>query len=224
MNTEKWTGSMSSLLLLVRDMQIIIEKLQITKRPERSNPPDLMVWWQETKMKEIFKVLDPDGDQLNWSIWAEPIEIKRFPKPTIVLVKTHFRVFSRNRQIHWQTVCNHVRARNMKSVVSNHESAQALVQLCRHQTWENKVIWTPTGIDEDSFNKLADPSKLKWDPMSAPNSAQWKCRFGEDQFWPIPTDSVCRNRNRAGYELMLHDQYANDQLSSTLNGGEACTW
>ncbi len=210
---RKLNGKFELIGYVVRDMQIIIENSN-NKRPVLLLPPDLCVI-AGTKIEEIIQGSDPDGDQIKIEVFGEPVEINGSPatyKPE--------KVFQRSPGIvnfTWQTVCNHVRAREYEvrvRITDQPSSGPALVDI---KTWKIKVIGPPPVFDE-IVQQSGRSVELKWDPYVCANSAQ------EMQIWrrinsnPYKPDS-CETGIRAGYELI---GTTNMQTTNFLdqNGGE----
>lgn len=210
---RKLNGKYELIGYVVRDMQIIIENSN-NKRPELILPPDLCVV-AGTKIEEIIQGSDPDGDPIKIEVFGEPIEING-SKATYRPENT-FQLSPGIVNFTWQTVCNHVRAREYEvrvRITDQPSSGPALVDI---QTWKIKVIGPPPVFDE--IEQQAGRSvELKWDPYVCANSAEemqiWR-RINSDPYLP---DS-CETGIRAGYELIGTTNMETTNFLD-LNGGE----
>jgi len=210
---RKLNGKFELIGYVVRDMQIIIENSN-NKRPELILPPDLCVV-AGTKIGEIIQGSDPDGDPIKIEVFGEPIEING-SKATYRPEKT-FQPSPGIVNFNWQTVCNHVRAREYEvrvRITDQPSSGPALVDI---KTWKIKIIGPPPVFDE-LVQQSGRSVELKWDPYVCANSAEemqiWR-RINSDPYEP---DS-CETGIRAGYELI---GTTNMQTTNFLdqNGGE----
>jgi gliding motility-associated-like protein len=210
---RKLNGKFELIGYVVRDMQIIIENSN-NKRPILILPPDLCVV-AGTKIEEIIQGSDPDGDPVKIEVFGEPISINGSkatyrpentfqPSPGIV-------------NFTWQTVCNHVRAREYEvrvRITDQPKSGPALVDI---KTWRIKIIGPPPVFDEIE-QQSGRSVELKWDPYVCANSAQ------EMQIWrrinsnPYLPDS-CETGIRAGYELIGTTNMQTTNFLD-LNGGD----
>lgn len=193
---RKIDGQFQQIGYVVRDMQIIIENSN-NRRPELILPPDLCVE-AGTLIEEIIQGSDPDGDPIRIEVFGEPLEIDASsasyspesvfqPQPGII-------------NFTWQTVCNHVRAREYEvrvRITDQPRSGPALVDI---QTWRIKVIGPPPVWDE-LVQMPGRTVELNWDPYACANSASemqiWR-RINSDPYEP---DS-CETGIRPGYELI----------------------
>lgn len=193
---RKIDGQFQQIGYVVRDMQIIIENSN-NRRPELILPPDLCVE-AGTLIEEIIQGSDPDGDPIRIEVFGEPLEIDASsasyspesvfqPQPGII-------------NFTWQTVCNHVRAREYEvrvRITDQPRSGPALVDI---QTWRIKVIGPPPVWDE-LVQMPGRTVELNWDPYACANSASemqiWR-RINSDPYEP---DS-CDTGIRPGYELI----------------------
>ena len=210
---RKLEGEWVQIGYVVRDMQIIIENSN-NKRPELILPDDICVE-AGTLIEEIIQGSDPDGDPIKIEVFGEPLQIDNNkatyspisefqPQPGIV-------------NFSWQTVCNHVRAREYEvrvRITDQPRSGPALVDI---KTWRIKVIGPPPVWDELT-QMQGRTVELNWDPYVCANSAKemqiWR-RINSDPYVP---DS-CETGIRPGYELVgITDM---ETFSFTdLNGGE----
>jgi gliding motility-associated-like protein len=194
---RKLNGEWVLIGYVVRDMQIIIENSN-NRRPELILPPDLCVI-AGTNIKEIIQGSDPDGDPIKIEVYGEPISITTSPasfspndgeyqsSPGIV-------------NFEWQTVCNHVRAREYDVRVRISDQPESGPSLVDIQTWRIKVIGPPPVFD-DIEQQAGRTAELTWDPYTCSNSANemqiWR-RINSDPYEP---DS-CETGIRPGYELV----------------------
>ncbi|UZD24611.1 gliding motility-associated C-terminal domain-containing protein [Algoriphagus halophytocola] len=193
---RKINGEWELIGWVVRDMQIIIENSN-NRRPELILPPDLCVE-AGTLIEEVIQGQDPDGDPIKIEVFGEPVEITTSPgsyspeaeyQPTPGIVN-----------FNWQTVCNHVRAREYEvrvRITDQPSSGPALVDI---KTWRIKVVGPPPVFNE--IEQMPGRSvELNWDPYVCGNSASemqvWR-RINSDPYEP---DS-CETGIRAGYELI----------------------
>lgn len=193
---RKLNGKYELIGSVVRDMQIIIENSN-NRRPELILPPDLCVV-AGTKIEDIIQGQDPDGDPIKIEVFGEPIEITTSPasySPTSIYQPSPGIV-----NFNWQTVCNHVRAREYEvrvRITDQPSSGPALVDI---KTWRIKVVGPPPVFDE--IEQMPGRTvELKWDPYVCATSASemqiWR-RINSDPYMP---DS-CETGIRAGYELV----------------------
>ncbi|MBD8487240.1 gliding motility-associated C-terminal domain-containing protein [Echinicola sp. CAU 1574] len=196
---EEWrkiNGEYQKIGYVVRDMQIIIENSD-NQRPVLLVPPDICVV-AGTNIEEIIQGSDPDGDDIKIEVFGDPIEISSSPAsydPVATYQSSPGIV-----NFDWQTVCNHVRAREYQvrlRITDDPESGPALVDI---KTWNIKVVGPPPVIQtvEQMPGRTAD---ITWDPYSCGNSAE------SIQIWrsvnsnPYEPDS-CETGIRDGYELI----------------------
>ncbi|MEP0712734.1 MAG: gliding motility-associated C-terminal domain-containing protein, partial [Algoriphagus sp.] len=210
---RKLNGKWELIGYVVRDMQIIIENSN-NRRPELILPPDLCVE-AGTKIEEIIQGQDPDGDPIKIEIFGEPVEITTSPatySPEAVFQSTPGIV-----NFDWQTVCNHVRAREYEvrvRITDDPNSGPSLVDI---KTWRIKVVGPPPVFDE--IEQMPGRSvELNWDPYVCANSSNemqvWR-RINSDPYLP---DS-CETGIRAGYELIGTTNMQTLDFIDT-NGGE----
>jgi gliding motility-associated-like protein len=210
---RKLDGKWVQIGYVVRDMQIIIENSK-NRRPELILPPDLCVQ-AGTLIEEIIQGEDPDGDPIKIEVFGEPIEITTSPasyspekayQPTPGIVN-----------FAWQTVCNHVRAREYEvrvRITDDPSSGPALVDI---KTWRIKIIGPPPEFDQIEQMPGREVS-LSWDPYVCANSADvmqvWR-RINSDPYLP---DS-CETGIRPGYELVGTTDMSTFSFMDT-NGGK----
>jgi len=181
---RKLDGEWVLIGFVVRDMQIIIENSN-NKRPILILPPDLCVV-AGTLIEDIIQGEDPDGDPIKIEIFGEPMEITTSPASYLPLSK--FQPTPGIVDFSWQTVCNHVRAREYEVRVRITDQPSSGPKLVDIQTWKIKIIGPPPVFDE--LEQMEGRSvELNWDPYECANSANemqvWrrinsKCRFGEE--------------------------------------------
>lgn len=193
---RKLDGEWVLIGFVVRDMQIIIENSN-NRRPELILPPDLCVV-AGTLIEDIIQGEDPDGDQIKIEIFGEPIEITTSPATYSPLSK--FQPTPGIVDFTWQTVCNHVRAREYEVRVRITDQPKSGPKLVDIKTWKIKIIGPPPVIDE--IEQMEGRSvELNWDPYVCANSANemqiWR-RINSDPYEP---DS-CETGIRPGYELI----------------------
>jgi gliding motility-associated-like protein len=210
---RKLDGKWELIGFVIRDMQIIIENSD-NKRPELILPPDLCVE-AGTLIEEIIQGQDPDGHPIKIEIFGEPIEITTSPASYSPENKSQLSPGIVN--FKWQTVCNHVRAREYEVRVRITDQPTSGPKLVDIKTWKIKVIGPPPIIDE--LDQLKGRSvELKWDPYVCGNSAKemqiWR-RINSDPYEP---DS-CETGIRPGYELIGTTDMATFKFKD-LNGGE----
>jgi gliding motility-associated-like protein len=210
---RKLNGQWELIGYVVRDMQIIIENSN-NRRPELILPPDLCVE-AGTLIEEIIQGQDPDGDPIKIEIFGEPIEITT--SPASYDPENAFQPSPGIVNFDWQTVCNHVRAREYEvrvRITDDPRSGPALVDI---KTWRIKVVGPPPAFDE--IEQMSGRSvELNWDPYVCANSANemqvWR-RINSDPYLP---DS-CETGIRAGYELIGTTNMQTLDFLDT-NGGE----
>ncbi|WP_192351612.1 gliding motility-associated C-terminal domain-containing protein [Algoriphagus sp. Y33] len=210
---RKLNGKWELIGSVVRDMQIIIENSN-NRRPELILPPDLCVE-AGTKIEEIIQGQDPDGDPIKIEVFGEPVEI--ISSPATYSPETEFQPSPGIVNFDWQTVCNHVRAREYEvrvRITDQPSSGPALVDI---KTWRIKVVGPSPVFDE--IEQLPGRSvELNWDPYVCANSSNemqiWR-RINSDPYQP---DS-CETGIRAGYELIGTTNMQTLDFVDT-NGGE----
>lgn len=198
---------------VVRDMQIIIENSN-NRRPELILPPDLCVV-AGTLIEEIIQGEDPDGDPIKIEIFGEPMEITT--SPATYSPVSDFQPTPGIVDFSWQTVCNHVRAREYEVRVRITDEPKSGPKLVDIKTWKIKIIGPPPVFDE--IEQMEGRSvELNWDPYVCANSANemqiWR-RINSDPYEP---DS-CETGIRPGYELIGTTNMTTFNFKD-LNGGE----
>lgn len=193
---RKIDGRFQQIGYVVRDMQIIIENSN-NRRPELILPPDLCVE-AGTLIEEIIQGSDPDGDPIRIEIFGEPMEINA--SPASYSPESVFQPQPGIVNFTWQTVCNHVRAREYEVRVRISDEPRSGPSLIDIQTWRIKVIGPPPVWDE-LVQQPGRTVELNWDPYVCANSASemqvWR-RINSDPYQP---DS-CETGIRPGYELI----------------------
>ncbi|MDX5319687.1 MAG: gliding motility-associated C-terminal domain-containing protein, partial [Bacteroidota bacterium] len=193
---RKIDGRFQQIGYVVRDMQIIIENSN-NRRPELILPPDLCVE-AGTLIEEIIQGSDPDGDPIRIEIFGEPMEINS--SPASYSPESVFQPQPGIVNFTWQTVCNHVRAREYEVRVRISDEPRSGPSLIDIQTWRIKVIGPPPVWDE-LVQQPGRTVELNWDPYVCANSASemqvWR-RINSDPYQP---DS-CETGIRPGYELI----------------------
>ncbi len=211
---RKLDGIWQEIGYVVRDMQIIIENSD-NRRPELLLPPDICVE-AGTLIEEIIQGSDPDGDPIKIEVFGEPIEITTSPA-TFSPDDGSFQPSPGIVNFEWQTVCNHVRAREYDVRVRITDQPRAGPALVDIKTWRIKVIGPPPVVDqlEQLPGRAVD---INWDPYVCANSANemqvWR-RINSDPYEP---DS-CETGIRAGYELIGTTDMETFNFED-LNGGE----
>lgn len=210
---RKLDGKWELIGFVIRDMQIIIENSN-NRRPELILPPDLCVV-AGTLIEEIIQGEDPDGDPVKIEIFGEPMEITTSPATYLPLSK--FQPTPGIVDFTWQTVCNHVRAREYEVRVRITDEPSSGPKLVDIKTWKIKIIGPPPVFDE--IEQMEGRSvELNWDPYVCANSANemqiWR-RINSDPYEP---DS-CETGIRPGYELIGTTDMATFSFKD-LNGGE----
>ncbi|MDF2157548.1 gliding motility-associated C-terminal domain-containing protein [Algoriphagus sp. CAU 1675] len=210
---RKLGGEWVQIGYVVRDMQIIIENSN-NNRPELILPPDLCVE-AGTLIEEIIQGQDPDGDPIKIEVFGEPIEITT--SPATYSPENQFQPSPGIVDFNWQTVCNHVRAREYEvriRITDQPSSGPALVDI---KTWRIKVIGPPP-VWSDLEQQSGRTVELNWDPYVCANSASemqvWR-RINSDPYEP---DS-CETGIRAGYELIGTTDMSTFSFTD-LNSGE----
>ena len=193
---RKIDGRFQQIGYVVRDMQIIIENSN-NRRPELILPPDLCVE-AGTLIEEIIQGSDPDGDPIRIEVFGEPMEINA--SPASYSPESVFQPQPGIVNFTWQTVCNHVRAREYEVRVRISDEPRSGPSLVDIQTWRIKVIGPPPVWDE-LVQMPGRMVELNWDPYVCANSASemqvWR-RINSDPYQP---DS-CETGIRPGYELI----------------------
>ncbi|WP_297335365.1 gliding motility-associated C-terminal domain-containing protein [Algoriphagus sp.] len=210
---RKLDGEWVQIGYVVRDMQIIIENSN-NRRPELILPPDLCVE-AGTLIEEIIQGQDPDGDPIKIEVFGEPLEITT--SPASYDPESEFQPTPGIVNFDWQTVCNHVRAREYDirvRITDQPRSGPALVDI---QTWRIKVIGPPP-VWNDLEQMPGRSVELNWDPYSCASSADemqiWR-RINADPYLP---DS-CETGIRPGYELIGTTDMETFSFDD-LNGGQ----
>ncbi|SFG85399.1 gliding motility-associated C-terminal domain-containing protein [Algoriphagus hitonicola] len=210
---RKLDGEWVQIGYVVRDMQIIIENSN-NRRPELILPPDLCVE-AGTLIEEIIQGQDPDGDPIKIEVFGEPLEITT--SPANYNPESEFQPTPGIVNFDWQTVCNHVRAREYDvrvRITDQPRSGPALVDI---KTWRIKVIGPPP-VWNDLEQMPGRAVELNWDPYACASSADemqiWR-RINSDPYEP---DS-CETGIRPGYELIGTTDMETFSFED-LNGGE----
>ncbi|MDO8965952.1 gliding motility-associated C-terminal domain-containing protein [Algoriphagus sp.] len=210
---RKIDGKFIEIGYVVRDMQIIIENSN-NRRPVLILPPDLCVE-AGTLIQDIIQGSDPDGDPIKIEVFGEPIEITT--SPATYDPKSKFQPQPGIVNFKWQTVCNHVRAREYEVRVRITDQPRSGPKLVDIKTWRIKIVGPPPVWNEIE-QMPGRNAKLKWDPYVCANSASemqiWR-RINSDPYQP---DS-CETGIRAGYELIGITDMATFSFND-LNGGE----
>jgi gliding motility-associated-like protein len=210
---RKLDGKWELIGFVIRDMQIIIENSN-NRRPELILPPDLCVV-AGTLIEEIIQGEDPDGDPVKIEIFGEPMEITT--SPASYSPESQFQPTPGIVDFSWQTVCNHVRAREYDVRVRITDQPSSGPKLVDIKTWRITIIGPPPVFDE--IEQMEGRSvELNWDPYECANSASemqiWR-RINSDPYEP---DS-CETGIRPGYELIGTTDMATFSFKD-LNGGE----
>jgi gliding motility-associated-like protein len=209
---RKIDGKFIEIGYVVRDMQIIIENSN-NRRPVLILPPDLCVE-AGTLIQEIIQGSDPDGDPIKIEVFGEPIQITT--SPATYDPKSRFQPQPGIVNFKWQTVCNHVRAREYEVRVRITDQPRSGPKLVDIKTWRVKIVGPPPVWNEIE-QMPGRNAKLKWDPYVCANSAS------EMQIWrrinsePYQPDN-CETGIRAGYELIGITDMATFTFND-LNGG-----
>jgi gliding motility-associated-like protein len=210
---RKINGKFVQIGYVVRDMQIIIENSN-NRRPELILPPDLCVV-AGTLIKDIIQGTDPDGDPIKIEIYGEPIQINSSPAQYSPVNK--FQPQPGIVNFSWQTVCNHVRAREYEVRVRISDQPKSGPSLVDIKTWRIKIVGPPPVWDQLE-QQPGRTAKLSWDPYACANSASemqiWR-RINSDPYVP---DS-CETGIRPGYELVGITNMQTFNFTDT-NGGE----
>lgn len=207
---EEWrqvAGEWVRIGYVLRDMQIIIENTD-NRRPELIMPEDICVE-AGTNISEIFQGVDPDGDRIMIEVFGDPIEITSSPasyNPESVFQNSPGIV-----NFEWQTICNHVRARNYQVRVRIRDQPETGPSLVDIQTWNITVV-APPPVPYNIEQQQGRSAELEWDPYVCSNTADamqvWR-RINSDPYEP---DS-CETGIRPGYELV--GTTAMDEISFT---------
>jgi gliding motility-associated-like protein len=210
---RKLDGKWELIGFVIRDMQIIIENSN-NRRPELILPPDLCVV-AGTLIEEIIQGEDPDGDPVKIEIFGEPMEITT--SPASYSPESQFQPTPGIVDFSWQTVCNHVRAREYDVRVRITDQPSSGPKLVDIKTWRITIIGPPPVFDE--IEQMEGRSvELNWDPYECANSASemqiWR-RINSDPYEP---DS-CETGIRPGYELIGTTDMATFSFKD-LNEGE----
>ncbi len=210
---RKINGKFEQIGYVVRDMQIIIENSN-NRRPELILPPDLCVE-AGTLIEEIIQGSDPDGDPIKIEVFGEPMEITT--SPASYSPENEFQPQPGVVGFTWQTVCNHVRAREYEVRVRITDQPRSGPKLVDIKTWRIKVVGPPPVWDEIEQMQGRN-AELNWDPYVCANSASemqiWR-RINSDPYQP---DS-CETGIRPGYELIGTTNMQTFSFND-LNGGE----
>ncbi|NHE55451.1 T9SS type B sorting domain-containing protein [Cyclobacterium plantarum] len=196
---EEWrfvAGEWVRIGYVLRDMQIIIENTD-NRRPELIMPDDICVE-AGTNITEIFQGFDPDGDPIMIEVFGDPIEITS--SPAAYNPESIFQPSPGIINFEWQTICNHVRARNYQVRVRIRDQPQSGPSLVDIQTW-NITIVAPPPVPFAIEQQQGRSAELEWDPYICSNGAEnmqvWR-RINSDPYEP---DS-CETGIRPGYELV----------------------
>jgi gliding motility-associated-like protein len=193
---RKINGKYEQIGYVVRDMQIIIENSN-NRRPELILPDDICVE-AGTLIEEIIQGSDPDGDPVKIEVFGEPIEITT--SPASYSPESEFQPQPAIINFSWQTVCQHVRAREYEVRVRITDEPRSGPKLVDIKTWKIKVVGPPP-VWDDLEQQPGRTVELNWDPYVCGNSASemqiWR-RINSDPYQP---DS-CETGIRAGYELV----------------------
>ncbi|WP_439475500.1 gliding motility-associated C-terminal domain-containing protein [Algoriphagus formosus] len=209
---RKLDGVWTQIGYVVRDMQIIIENSN-NRRPELILPPDLCVE-AGTLIEEIIQGQDPDGDPVKIEVFGEPMEITT--SPASYSPEEAFQSSPAVIDFNWQTVCNHVRAREYDVRVRITDQPRSGPSLVDVKTWRIKVIGPPP-VWDDLEQQQGRTVDLTWDPYVCANSASemqvWR-RINSDPYVP---DS-CETGIRPGFELIGTTDMETFNFTD-LNGG-----
>ncbi|EON76227.1 hypothetical protein ADIS_3355 [Lunatimonas lonarensis] len=196
---EEWrlvAGEWVRIGYVIRDMQIIIENTD-NRRPELIMPDDICVE-AGTNISEIIQGFDPDGDPIKIEVFGDPIEITSSPasySPVSVFQPSPGII-----NFQWQTVCNHVRARQYQVRIRISDQPSSGPSLVDIKTWNITVVGPPPILD-DIVQGEGRSASLEWDPYSCGASAEniqiWR-RINSDPYEP---DS-CEVGIRPGYDLV----------------------
>lgn len=210
---RKLNGKWKQIGYVVRDMQIIIENSK-NRRPELILPDDLCVE-AGTRIEDIIQGQDPDGDPIKIELFGEPMEITT--SPANYSPEKTFQMSPGIVDFNWQTVCQHVRAREYEvrvKITDDPSSGPALVDI---KTWRIKVVGPPPALDQVE-QMPGREVKLEWDPYVCGNSAEkmqvWR-RINSDPYQP----DECETGIRAGYELVGFTNMGTFDFLDT-NGGQ----
>src|SRR5690606_25444661 len=141
---RKINGQYQQIGYVVRDMQIIIENSN-NRRPELILPDDICVE-AGTLIEEIIQGSDPDGDPVRIEVFGEPIEITT--SPATYSPESEFQPQPGIVNFEWQTVCQHVRAREYEVRVRITDQPKSGPKLVDIKTWKIKVVGPPPAWDE----------------------------------------------------------------------------
>ncbi|WP_018474520.1 T9SS C-terminal target domain-containing protein [Echinicola pacifica] len=212
---EEWrkvNGEYMKIGYVVRDMQIIIENSD-NQRPELILPPDLCVI-AGTDISEIIQGFDPDGDDIKIEVFGDPIEISSSPATYSPLAT--YQASPGIINFDWQTICNHVRARDYQvrvRITDDPDSGPALVDI---KTWNIQVIG-PAPIIQDVVQSEGRSADLSWDPYSCANSAEIMEIWRSVNSNPYTPDS-CETGIRDGYELIGTTNMSTFEFEDNNNG------
>ncbi|EAZ80326.1 T9SS type B sorting domain-containing protein [Algoriphagus machipongonensis] len=193
---RKLDGEWVQIGYVVRDMQIIIENSD-NRRPELILPDDVCVE-AGTLLTDIIQGSDPDGDPIRIELYGEPMEIDT--SPASYSPEAEFQPSPGIVNFEWQTICNHIRAREYDVRVRISDQPDSGPSLVDIQTWRIKVIGPAPEVDQIE-QQAGRSAEISWDPYVCSNSAAemqvWR-RINSDPYEP---DS-CETGIRAGYELV----------------------
>ena len=210
---RKINGEYMEIGYVVRDMQIIIENSE-NRRPVLILPDDICVE-AGTLIEDIIQGSDPDGDPVKIEVFGEPIEITT--SPATYSPESEYQPQPGIVNFAWQTVCQHVRAREYEVRVRITDEPRSGPKLVDIKTWKIKVVGPPP-VWDDLEQQSGRTVQLNWDPYVCGNSANemqiWR-RINSDPYQP---DS-CETGIRGGYELIGTTNMTTFTFSD-LNGGE----
>jgi gliding motility-associated-like protein len=210
---RKINGKYEQIGYVVRDMQIIIENSN-NRRPELILPDDICVE-AGTRIQEIIQGTDPDGDPVKIEVFGEPMEITS--SPATYSPESEFQPQPGIVNFDWQTVCQHVRARDYEVRVRITDQPRSGPKLVDIKTWKIKVVGPPP-VWDDLEQQSGRTVELNWDPYVCGNSASemqiWR-RINSDPYQP---DS-CETGIRPGYELVGTTNMQTFTFTD-LNGGD----
>lgn len=193
---RKLDGEWVQIGYVVRDMQIIIENSD-NQRPELILPDDVCVE-AGTLLTDIIQGSDPDGDPIKIELYGEPMEIAT--SPASYSPESEYQDSPGIVNFEWQTICNHIRAREYDVRVRISDLPESGPSLVDIQTWRIKVIGPAPEVDQIE-QQSGRSAEISWDPYVCSNSADemqiWR-RINSDPYQP---DS-CETGIRPGYELV----------------------
>ncbi|MDA0193839.1 MAG: gliding motility-associated C-terminal domain-containing protein [Bacteroidetes bacterium] len=197
---RKISGIWFQLGFVVRDMQIIIKDSE-NERPEIMVPPDLCVE-AGTKIEEIIRAEDPEGDPVKLEAFGGPFEMISSPAeyqpfPPIFQDSPGFMPFE------WQTNCSHIRQApyDIQIKASDKPGPNRGPSLVEFATWKIQVVAPrPQGLTTTLLPGKA--IQLNWDNYECSNAANMQIWRRVDMF-EIPEDSCLTGMPAyTGYELI----------------------